>query len=90
MFFFFAAVAAVLALISFIVDYASPATSRPDSALAIVAVAVNGTPIFWGAVKGLINREVNVEQPVSLAIIASLIQGEYVTAAVANRDKILI
>lgn len=82
--FYLAAGAAVLALLSFIVDYGSPTASRLGSALAIISVAVNGTPIVWGAVKGLLNREVNVDELVSLAIIASLIQGEYLTAAVVS------
>jgi Zn2+/Cd2+-exporting ATPase len=82
--FYFAAVAAGLALISFIVDYGSPTTGWPGNTLAIISVAINGTPIVWGAVKGLINREVNVDELVSLAIIASLIQGEYLTAAVVS------
>lgn len=82
--FYLAAGAAVLALLSFVVDYGSPTASRLGDALAIISVAVNGTPIVWGAVKGLINREVNVDELVSLAIIASLIQGEYLTAAVVS------
>ncbi len=47
-------------------------------------MAINGTPIVWGAVKGLLDREVNVDELVSLAIVASLIQGEYLTAAVVS------
>jgi Zn2+/Cd2+-exporting ATPase len=82
--FYFAAVAAGLALISFIVDYGGPTASWPGNTLAIISVAINGTPIVWGAVKGLIKREVNVDELVSLAIIASLIQGEYLTAAVVS------
>jgi len=46
--------------------------------------SINGAPIIWGAVKGLIEREVNVDELVSLAIIASLIQGEFLTAAVVS------
>jgi Zn2+/Cd2+-exporting ATPase len=61
-----------------------PTASWLGNALAIISVAINGTPIVWGAVKGLINREVNVDELVSLAIIASLIQGEYLTAAVVS------
>jgi Zn2+/Cd2+-exporting ATPase len=82
--FYLAASAALLALISFIVDYGSPTAGRLGIALALISVAVNGTPIVWGAVKGLLKREVNVDELVSLAIIASLIQGEYLTAAVVS------
>ena len=52
--------------------------------LALVCVAFNGLPIIWGAIKGLINKEVNVDELVSLAIIASLIQGEFLAAAVVS------
>jgi Zn2+/Cd2+-exporting ATPase len=82
--FYFAAGAAVLALISFAVDYGSSSAGLTGNALAIISVAINGTPIVWGALRGLINREVNVDELVSLAIIASLIQGEYLTAAVVS------
>ena len=41
-------------------------------------------PIVWGAVKGLLEHEVNVDELVSLAIIASLIQEEFLTAAVVS------
>lgn len=49
--------------------------------LALLAVAVLGGPIVLGAVKGLIRKELNVDELVSLAIIASVLIGEYLTAA---------
>jgi Cd2+/Zn2+-exporting ATPase len=82
--FYLAFAAAILALISYIVDYGSHATSLVGNGLALISVAINGTPIIWGAIKGLIDREVNVDELVSLAIIASLIQGEFLTAAVVS------
>ena len=82
--FYLAFAAAILALLSFIIDYGQPSPSFWGIALALISVAVNGSPIIWGAIKGLMNREVNVDELVSLAIIASLIQGEYLTAAVVS------
>ena len=82
--FYFAFAAAVLALLSFIIDYGNQSASYWGNALAVISVAINGTPIIWGAVKGLINREVNVDELVSLAIIASIIRGEFLTAAVVS------
>ncbi len=82
--FYYAFGAGVLALVSFILDYGAPNPGLVGSILALVAVAVNGGPIIWGALKGLIHREVNVDELVSLAIIASLIQGEFLTAAVVS------
>ncbi|AEB10648.1 heavy metal translocating P-type ATPase [Desulfobacca acetoxidans] len=52
--------------------------------LALFSVAINGLPIIWGAIKGLAERTVNVDELVSLAIIASLIQGEFLAAAVVS------
>ena len=75
--FYLALTAATLALISFYIDYGHENTSIIGNTLAIISVVINGTPIIWGAVKGLVEREVNVDELVSLAIIASLIQGEF-------------
>jgi len=76
--------AALLALASYIIDDGGASPSMAGNALVIASVAINGFPIIWGAVKGLMNREVNVDELVSLAIIASLIQGEFLTAAVVS------
>ena len=82
--FYLAFAAAGLALISFVMDYGQQTPSFWGGALALISVAINGLPIIWSAAKGLINREVNVDELVSLAIIASLIQGEFLTAAVVS------
>jgi Zn2+/Cd2+-exporting ATPase len=52
--------------------------------LALVAVALTGLPIIWGAAQGLMERRVNVDELVALAITASLIQGELLTAAIVG------
>ncbi len=82
--FYFSVSAAVLALLSFIVDYGGESASAIGNTFALISVAINGTPIILGAARGLVNREVNVDELVSLAIIASLIQGEFLTAAVVS------
>jgi Cd2+/Zn2+-exporting ATPase len=76
--------AGLLAALSYGIDRGGAAPSRMGIALALAAVAINGVPIIWGAVKGLLQREVNVDELVSLAIVASLIQGEFLTAAVVS------
>ncbi len=76
--------AALLALGSYLVDRGQAGPSYLGMALALISVAANGLPIILGAFKGLIKREVNVDELVSLAIIASLIQGEFLTAAVVS------
>lgn len=82
--FYFAFGAVLLALLSFIIDQGRSTTSLAGNFLAIVSVAINGAPIIWGAIKGLLQRRVNVDELVSLAIVASLVQGEYLTAAVVS------
>ena len=82
--FYISFAAAILALISYIFDYGSQSTSLYGNTFALISVAINGSPIILGAVKGLRDREVNVDELVSLAIIASLIQGEFLAAAVVS------
>jgi len=52
--------------------------------LALGAVAVNGAPIVVEAAKGVMERRVNVDELVAIAIVASLLQGEVLTAAVVS------
>jgi Zn2+/Cd2+-exporting ATPase len=52
--------------------------------LLLASVSLNGLPIIWGAVNGLRRLQVNVDELVSLAIIASLLQGEFLSAAVVS------
>ena len=82
--FYYAFAAAILALLSFMIDYGNQLPSLSGNALGLISVAINGSPIIWGAIRGIIDRKVNVDELVSLAIIASLIQGEFLTAAVVS------
>lgn len=77
-----------LALAAFLVDQAA-GPERLVLALGLGAVAINGTPIVLGAAKGLIARHVNVDELVSLAIVASLLQGQVQAAAVISFIMIL-
>lgn len=54
----------------------------PALALYAVSIGLNGAPIIWGAAQGLLERRVNVDELVSLALMACLFQGELLTAAV--------
>jgi Cd2+/Zn2+-exporting ATPase len=51
------------------------------TSVAIAATITGGLPIAYGAIKGLINRQVNVDELVTIAIVASTIYGEYLSAA---------
>ena len=57
--------------------------------LSLLALAVLGGPIIWGAVKGLLKKELNVDELVSLAIVASVLIGEYLAAAVVALIMVL-
>lgn len=48
---------------------------------ALAAIAVGGLPIVIGAARGLIRRQVNVDELVAIAIIASVVYQEYLSAA---------
>lgn len=76
--------AGALAVGSYVWDRGSDGASDVGVGLAVAAVALNGIPIIWGAVKGLMQLRANVDELVSLAIIASVLQGEYLTAAVVS------
>ncbi len=73
-----------LALAGYLWSWAGISPAWIGAAMALAAVAVNGLPIIRGAIEGLLQRQVNVDELVSLAIAASLIQGEFVTAAVVS------
>lgn len=56
-------------------------TVEIHTVFAWVGVAVGGTFIFIGAMRALLKRQVNVDELVTIAIIASVIYGEYLAAA---------
>jgi len=61
----------------------------PADIAALLALAVLGGPIILGAVKGLLNRELNVDELVSLAMVASVLIGEYLPAAIVALIMVL-
>lgn len=81
--------AGCLTLASYLWDRAEEVLSLPGIALALSALMLSGLPILMGAVRGLLARKVNVDELVSLAIIACLIEGEYLTAAVVSLVMVL-
>lgn len=50
--------------------------------LALASLSLTGLPIIWRAVRGLARFESNVDELVSLAIVASLLLGEWTSAAI--------
>jgi Cd2+/Zn2+-exporting ATPase len=86
--FYLTLIGGVLILASFILGKAQPGSPWP-AALALTAAAILGGPIIWEALKGLWARQSNVDELVSLAIIASVAVGEYLPAAVVAFIMIL-
>lgn len=79
----------ILALIAYLMDMGKPEPSLAGNIMALGSVAVNGFPIILGAVRGILRRQVNVDELVSLAIVAGLWMGEYLTAAVIGFVMVL-
>jgi Cd2+/Zn2+-exporting ATPase len=88
-YFYRAAFAGALALASYLWDRGTGTPSTVGMVLALASVALNGIPIIWGAIQGLLERKVNVDELVSLAIIAALLEGEFLTAAVVSFVMVL-
>ena len=88
-YFYRVAFAGALALASYLWDRGTGSLSTVGIALALASVALNGTPIIWGAIRGLLERKVNVDELVSLAIVAALLEGEFLTAAVVSFVMVL-
>jgi Cd2+/Zn2+-exporting ATPase len=70
----------VFAVASWLVSLVAT-TRTPSNMLAIAAAAVGGSVIAVGAVRGLLKRQTNVDELVTIAIVASVAVGEYLGAA---------
>lgn len=79
----------ILALGSYFFYQGNQVSSTISIILALISVAINGLPIISNAVYGIINRKVNVDELVSIAIIASLLIGEFLAAAVVSFVMVL-
>lgn len=80
--FYLTAVTGILILAAWILEEMQIAPAYLYHILALVAVGLAGIPIIYGAIQGLIKRQVNVDELVSIAIIASIYLGEYLAAAI--------
>lgn len=83
---------ALLIPLSFLVPSGqiTPQCTLSLSAMALLAsIGINGLPIIIKAAKGVISRSVNVDELVSIAIIASVINGNYLEAAVVSAIMVL-
>ena len=87
--FYRVAFAGGLALASYLWERGAETPSRVGITLALASVVLNGIPIVWGAIQGLLQRNINVDELVGLAILAALLQGEFLTAAVVSFVMVL-
>lgn len=86
--FYLTSAGALLIVASFILDrlYINQLLS---TVLALTALAILGGPIIWGAMKGLWEKQLNVDELVSLAMVASVVIGEYLSASVVALIMVL-
>jgi Cd2+/Zn2+-exporting ATPase len=87
--FFKVGIGGLFALASFLWDLNLESYSNLGMYLALVSIAINGLPIIWEALIGLWGKKVNVDELVSIAIIACLISGEFLTAATVSFVMVL-
>jgi Cd2+/Zn2+-exporting ATPase len=74
--------AGLLIAVGLLLQYGWGEPLRGYYILPLVSLALTGGPIIFGAVKGLSRGKINVDELVSIAIVATLILGEYTSAAV--------
>src|SRR5687767_4273832 len=71
---------AFLTLALTLVSWGLSLIGAPEIAVTVTGIAAalaGGIPIAYGALKGLVARELNVDELVTIAIIASIVVGEY-------------
>ena len=71
---------ALLTLVLTLVSWGLSLAGGPASVVAVTGVVgalVGGAPIAFGALKGVVARELNVDELVTIAIVASIVAGEY-------------
>jgi Cd2+/Zn2+-exporting ATPase len=75
-------VAALLIVAAVVAKHVLAAPEIVAIGLSAASLCLTGLPIVWGAVQGLWQRKTNVDELVSIAIVASVILGEWISAAV--------
>jgi len=74
-------VAGLLIAAAVSVEYATDWPHSLVIGLSVASLCFTGFPIIWEAIQGLVRMEVNVDELVSIAIIASMVLGEWISAA---------
>lgn len=76
------AIAAALLIATAVAKYLANAPEWAVIGLSFLSLCLTGFPIIWGALRGLARLKTNVDELVSIAIVASMILGEWISAAV--------
>src|SRR3990170_8476895 len=74
--------AGFLIILAAVAEYAADFAHELVIGLAVASLCLTGLPIIWGAFRGLVRLETNVDELISIAIVASMILGEWISAAV--------
>jgi Cd2+/Zn2+-exporting ATPase len=74
--------AGILVAAAAILEYGTVLGGTLTVGLSVASLCFTGLPIIWGAAKGLLRLRTNVDELVSIAIVASVILGEWISAAV--------
>ena len=78
---FLISVAGLFLAFSLISEHLTDLPERYSIIAALLSLLFTAVPIVLGAVKGLLRRETNVAELVSLALVAAVLLGEYIVAA---------
>jgi Zn2+/Cd2+-exporting ATPase len=78
-----------LALTGFLMEFGIGPVPLLGKVLILTSIVINGFPIIRGAISGLIEKKINVDELVSLAIPASVAMGEFLSAAVISFVMVL-
>ena len=65
-------------------DTLTEVSSTVVIALSLLSLSLTGLPIVLGALRGLVKLETNVDELVALAIVASVVLGEWTAAATVS------
>ncbi len=82
-------VAAALIVAAVMVQYVVRWPQGVVVALCAGSLAFTGFPIVWGALRGLARGKTNVDELVSIAIVASILLGEWISAAIVALIMVL-
>lgn len=74
--------AAALLVAAVVAKYLIPVPEAVVIGLSLGSLCLTGFPIIWGAVRGLLRLTTNVDELVSIAIVASMFLGEWISAGV--------